>query len=196
MLEGDNRGRRYPRGNVWRSRSQRVQSGTETKGSCESCGGDLARHAGDGGGSCSQMIWTGRDRCGAEGDLYALQAPEVLLVPGLCAIEEIGQWDMEMGGESWPVRPAVVCGARTGDDIPEHFLLVLAPLDLGVGCLTHARRVDRTLTFGGSGRESSGRLSGSLTTTLTFNGAMRAIPKAGRGWKGDGLPDMASATSQ
>jgi len=143
------------------------------------------------------MIWTGRDSsrvrvCGAEGDLYALQAPEVLLVPGLCTIEEVGQWDMEMRGESWPVRPAVVCGARTGDDIPEHFLLVLVPLDLGVDCLTDGREADRTLTFGGSGRESSGRLNGSLTTTLTFNGAMRAIPKAERGWKGDELPDMAS----
>lgn len=83
------------------------------------------------------MIWTGR--CSSrvkvsrtQGSSDALQAPQILLVTCLSTIEEIRQWDVEMCGESRPVCAAVVCGARTGDDIPQDLLLVVVPLDLGM----------------------------------------------------------------
>jgi len=135
------------------------------------------------------MIWARRGGRrvrvgGAEGDLDALQAPQVLLVACLCTVEEVRQWDVEVCGETWPVCPAIVGGARAGNDLPEDFLLVLVPLDLGGGQQPRAT-VRCTLTLGGSRRGSSGLLDGTRTTTLTFNGAMRAIPNAGRGWEGD-----------
>ena len=68
---------------------------------------------------------------GGVGDLDALEAPQILLVPGLGAVEEIGQGDLEMCGEGGPVGAAVVGCTRAGDDLPEHLLLVLVPLHPG-----------------------------------------------------------------
>ena len=80
-------------------------------------------------GRCSSRVKVGR----TQGDSDALQAPQVLLVPGLSTVEEIGEWDVEMCGERRPVCAAVVCGARTSNDIPQDFLLVVVPFDLGIG---------------------------------------------------------------
>jgi len=80
VLKGHKRGR----GDLWcsirRGRSQRVQSGADTERGCESRGGDLARQAGYGSGSCSQMIRAGRGSNlvkvgGTEHDFDALQTP-------------------------------------------------------------------------------------------------------------------------
>lgn len=128
------------------------------------------------------MVWAGRgsNLVGvgrAQGDLDALQSPQILLIARLCAVEEIGQRDLEMCGEGWPVCPAIVGGTRARNHVPEHLLLVVVPLDLDT--VQHGDRFwCCTPTLGGSTRASSGLSSGIRTITLTFNGAMRAIPNA------------------